>query len=488
MLNRLKKAVEDSIGAFIMLKSGRQHCEDLDFVLSRADIREMSPEARKVVEGHVAHCPNCEERKRKLAPLAAFAAFGAIGSPLGAKAHILEGLMQQWPGPAVGGGGFIGRNDGTVQPAPGVQDRFMVGRSDGMLEQSAAGGPQTLLHVRRNTEKAAVLAIAGLAAILVALLFLPQSPLALIKDNAGVSQAGHDPVQPLVADITPTKTPGPGTPTATNTPTAAAGSPSPTTTALPGHLNPTATPTPTRTNTPVPTPGPGTPTFTPSPTATATPTSRPAATPSTCVPSLSAIPDLLNIAPGGSSQFQVSNGTACSATFSVGTGGTPWLSASNGGTVGPFANFAINVSVSASLLPGAPGVYTGQVLVAWSGSSILVTVKSERIGPSATPVTPTVPPNTPPVINSVSGECPTPSSPSQWDANVTDNGSVASVVITFLNGAGVPQTVTLTRGSGNNWSGVGPPAIRSSGWTIRAEDNLGLITTQPFETVEGCNP
>jgi len=104
MLNRLKKAVEEAIGAFIMFKTGRQYCESLDAALSKADIRGMSPETRKLVERHVAQCPGCEERKRKLAPLAAFAAFGAIGSPVGAKAHMLEGLMEQWPGPAAGGG------------------------------------------------------------------------------------------------------------------------------------------------------------------------------------------------------------------------------------------------------------------------------------------------------------------------------------------------------------------------------------------------
>jgi len=30
MLNRLKKAVEDSIGAFIMLEQRRQYCQQLD--------------------------------------------------------------------------------------------------------------------------------------------------------------------------------------------------------------------------------------------------------------------------------------------------------------------------------------------------------------------------------------------------------------------------------------------------------------------------
>ncbi|MCZ7578205.1 MAG: sigma-70 family RNA polymerase sigma factor [Dehalococcoidia bacterium] len=43
MLNRLKKAVEEAIGAFIMFKTGRQYCESLDAALSKADIRGCRP-------------------------------------------------------------------------------------------------------------------------------------------------------------------------------------------------------------------------------------------------------------------------------------------------------------------------------------------------------------------------------------------------------------------------------------------------------------
>ena len=65
MLNRLKKAVEDSIGAFIMLKSARQFCEDLDFELERAGVRTMCREARWVVEGHVGLCGRCSRRMER---------------------------------------------------------------------------------------------------------------------------------------------------------------------------------------------------------------------------------------------------------------------------------------------------------------------------------------------------------------------------------------------------------------------------------------
>ncbi|MBK9612708.1 MAG: sigma-70 family RNA polymerase sigma factor [Dehalococcoidia bacterium] len=134
MLNRLKKAVEESIGAFVMFKDGRQYCGELDSVLKKADIQGMSPETRKVVERHVALCPGCEERKKKLAPLAAFAAFGAIGAPAGAKAHILEGLMQQWPGslaPAGAGGGTSRPNDRLRPADPPTAGRQTPGSEEG---------------------------------------------------------------------------------------------------------------------------------------------------------------------------------------------------------------------------------------------------------------------------------------------------------------------------------------------------------------------
>ena len=132
MLNRLKKAVEESIGAFIMFKDGRQYCGDLDFAIGKVDIDGMSPEMRKVVEKHVASCENCAERKKKLAPLAAFAAFGAIGAPAGAKAHILEGLLQQWPGAAGAGGPGGGPGDG------GAGSAFRGGQ--GLAADGAGGG------------------------------------------------------------------------------------------------------------------------------------------------------------------------------------------------------------------------------------------------------------------------------------------------------------------------------------------------------------
>ena len=452
MLNRLKKAVEDSIGAFIMLKSGRQYCEDLDFVLSRADIQGMSPEARKVVERHVAECPNCEERKRKLAPLAAFAAFGAIGAPAGAKAHILDGLLQQWPGPATTGGGAGGA--GGEAAAAGAGGNGIFGKS-----------------------KLLVPALGGLAALLFGALFLPQSPLALFEDGDGGS-AEADSSEPLPPDGTPTPNPGSGsggaTATATTTPTPGG---TVSATAQPGQVNPSATPT--RTSTPVPTPGPGTPTFTPSPTATRTNTptvtptpgpNTPTATPTSCVPMLRPNVEALTIAPGGNSSFQVFNESTCSTVFSV-SPQTGWLSTGSGGTINGFETKGVAVSVNGSL-PAAPGTYTGDVVVAWSGGSFSVTVTATREGPTATP---TSLPNTAPVVNSASGTCTPPNT--TFSVSASDDSGVTNVTVSWTDSGGNARQFSLSSSGGNTWSGTTSLSTRAgSGFVAVAGD--GSLTGQ----------
>ena len=298
MLNRLKKAVEDSIGAFIMFNNGRQYCRELDVALDSAQLRTMSPEVRKVVDRHIAQCPECEERKRKLAPLAAFGAFLAIGAPVGAKAHILEGLMQQWPGPAAAGAGGGAGAGGNVPSFGGGFGGFF-------------GGARSFLKV------GAGLGIA--AALLAILLLVPASPIALTRSDGALSSLQAD--EPGVADGDQSPTPfgaaGPtqaGTNTGTPTGTATA-------TATPsGTITPPAGGTSEpliggATSTPSPTPGKGTPTVpptnpaiptatgTPTPPATAIPTATPfapTATPTTvpCVPGISANTTSLTVAAG----------------------------------------------------------------------------------------------------------------------------------------------------------------------------------------------
>mgnify|MGYP007112005062 CR=1 FL=1 len=166
--------------------------------------------------------------------------------------------MQQWPGslaPAGAGGGTSRPND-RLRPA---------GPADGWPAGAGLGGRTKLL----------VSALAASAAVLVALLVIPQSPLALLKDDHGSQQAlfvpSETPGQPTESPSAGPVTPTPA-PSATETPSSA--TPSPTgTVAGQGTAAPTATPP--RTNTPAPTPGPRTPTFTPPPPPTPTRSSLP---------------------------------------------------------------------------------------------------------------------------------------------------------------------------------------------------------------------
>ncbi|MGE0599587.1 MAG: sigma-70 family RNA polymerase sigma factor [Dehalococcoidia bacterium] len=484
MLNRLKKAVEDSIGAFIMFKDGRQYCDDLDSLIRAADIQGMSPETRKVIEGHLAQCPNCEERKKKLAPLAAFAAFGAIGAPMGAKAHILEGLMQQWPGPATPG-------------APGNSGGGAGGSGGGGGSQGggAAGGSAGGFGGIFGRTKVLVPTLGGLAALLFGALFVPQSPLALIKDGGTATPVAPDATQDPGSPTLPPNS-GAGaptsTPTAAKTPSSTSGSATPSpvgTSAAQGGATSTPTQAPAKTNTPVPTPGKGTPTFTPSPTATKTNTPTPTPTktstptitptpvtpsPTVCVPTLSSTLSQINIAPGGTGRFTVQNGTGCPTIFNV-QASVDWLDVSGGGAIEALKSSTVVVTVNRNL-PTSPGTYTGQVLVAWSGGSFSMLVIVERQAP----------PNPPPVITSLIGSC-SGSTSSLFEANVTDDGTVASVVVTYLNVNGAFRTVTLSQAGGSHWIGTGGDAKGGSNYQVVAKDNLGAIATLAFTPGTSCN-
>ncbi len=485
MLNRLKKAVEDSIGAFIMFKDGRQYCDDLDSVLRKADIQGMSPETRKVVEGHLAQCPNCEERKKKLAPLAAFAAFGAIGAPMGAKAHILEGLMQQWPGPATPGGPGNPGSDGGSGGSGGGGGTPPVGGAAG------AGGAGGGFGRVFGKTKVLVPTLGGLAALLFGALFVPQSPLALIKDNATVTPVASDgTLIPNTPTLPSNSGAGGPTPSATPTKTPTTGTPSPVgTSASQGGATSTPVLAPANTNTPVPTPGKGTPTFTPSPTATKTSTPTPTATatktstptvtptpvtptPTTCVPNLSSTLSQLNIAPGGTARFTVFNGTGCPTTFSA-SSAISWLDVSGGGVIGAQSSSVVEVTVNRDL-PSSPGTYSGQVLVAWGGGSFSVLVVVQRQGPS----------NPAPVITNPTGICSIGSS--VFGANASDDGTVVSVVATYLNVNGASRSVTLSNAGGNQWIGTGGDAKNGSNYQIVAKDNLGAVSSLSFTPDGTC--
>ena len=460
MLNRLKKAVEDSIGAFIMFKDGRQYCGELDAVLSRADIDGMSPEVRKLVEKHVAQCSSCEERKKKLAPLAAFAGLGAIGAPAGAKAHILEGLMQQWPGPAATGtGGSGGGNSGGG-----------VGR--GGSRPGGGGGANGFLKVG-----GVLTAAAGL--LLMALL-IPASPVALTRGDDTQQVSPGDVVVPPTSTPTPTdepsatETPEPtatqqGQVAETATPTEETTNTPPPTSANTGATN-TPPPTATATNTATAT---ATSTSTRTPTATATATNTPTPTTPPCSPSLFVTGQGLNVPPGGSASFTIFNSQPCEGDFSLGQPTAQWLSVSpGGGTVPPNGSVSVQVSVNSSALPRQEGTYTAQFFVQGESNGFNVTV-STTVG------------GQPPNILNASGSCTTTPNgrTGSFFVQATDDIGVASVVVSWTGGS-----VSLTRGTAPNlWSvtGANMPLGILTGFKATATDGSGKTDVQNFSPT-GC--
>ncbi|MEX2081884.1 MAG: sigma-70 family RNA polymerase sigma factor, partial [Dehalococcoidia bacterium] len=130
MVNRLKKAVEGAMTAFLLFKDGRQYCEALDTLLAEFGAAEITPDIRKAIDLHVAECPDCAERRRKLAPLAVFGGFAPVSAAPGVKGQILEGLLSNWPGPvaaaASGGSGIPPLVDGP--PLHPADDGWWAGR------------------------------------------------------------------------------------------------------------------------------------------------------------------------------------------------------------------------------------------------------------------------------------------------------------------------------------------------------------------------
>ncbi|MCZ7578206.1 MAG: hypothetical protein M5U18_14550 [Dehalococcoidia bacterium] len=146
---------------------------------------------------------------------------------MGAKAHMLEGLMEQWPGPAAGGGSAAsGAGGGGTTPRGGSAG-------------GAGGAGRSFLKV------GSVLAVS-----LVVLLLVPQSPIALTRNDSGAIKLAD--TAPGDGGVSPPLPPRPRPRPPPPPPTTAAVSPSPTETPASsptpatgaGNTGPTATHTP----------------------------------------------------------------------------------------------------------------------------------------------------------------------------------------------------------------------------------------------------
>ncbi|MEZ4570955.1 MAG: sigma-70 family RNA polymerase sigma factor, partial [Thermomicrobiales bacterium] len=156
MLNRLRTAVEESIGAYIMMREGRRHCSELDAALKDAGIATISPGARRLVRRHVNSCEVCQKTQSEMvSPTAILGAFVPVQAAPDIKAAILSNVMQEWPGSASQGDGGSSASQVTTR----------------VPRQIAAGvARETAWYLSRAFLIGAALATVGVVLLLLALL------------------------------------------------------------------------------------------------------------------------------------------------------------------------------------------------------------------------------------------------------------------------------------------------------------------------------
>ncbi len=444
MLNRLKKAVEDAIGAFIMFKDGRRYCEDLNALLSVARVQAMSPDVRKLVDGHLTQCEECQERKKKLvSPLAVFGAFAAVPAPFGAKAQILDGLMQEWPGAAAAAGGA---GAGTPPPA----DALVAFPGDGEGLDRPTFGEKFLLGLKKYGPVAG--AVTGLV-VAVGFLFAVLSSDGDDGTTAAFGNGSPAPTNPVAGANTSTPTSTVGTSQSQFTPTASA---TPTGDSTVSPVGPsTATPTNTV--------GPGTPTPTGTPTSTPTRTPTPTATPTSipCVPTLSTNTSALTISPGGSSSFLLL--VSCGSTSFTIPPGDGWAITVGSGNVAFGSPETVPVSVDAGGL--GEGFHSTTLSIVGPNNTALVTINTTVGGAS-------------PVISSFSVSCS--GFTATFSATITDDVGVSSASASYtISPTAERGSVQLQPAGGSSWTATitfATPSMTISSATLTASDAAGHIS------------
>lgn len=155
MLNRLRNAVEESIGAYIMMREGRRRCGELDAALREAGIGSISPGARRLVRRHVESCEVCQRTQSEMvSPTAILGAFVPVQAAPDIKAAIFANVMEQWNGATPGSDGSSTASQATAR-----------------IHQPVAGEivRQTAWYLSRAFVAGIALAVAGVTLILVAL-------------------------------------------------------------------------------------------------------------------------------------------------------------------------------------------------------------------------------------------------------------------------------------------------------------------------------
>ncbi|WP_322796666.1 RNA polymerase sigma factor [Tepidiforma sp.] len=455
LLHRLKAAVEAAISAFVLVREARDRCPELAALVAEAAAPGMTPELRKAVDRHTSRCDACGERRRRLAPLAVFAGLAPVGAPLPLREQVL----------------------GRLEAGAGSREQGAGSREPRAPAQGTGGGEPGAGMWRWG------MGLGAAAAVLAGLLFLPFSPVSLLRGDGGdglrLGSPGEppDPTAPGVIVLTPS--PGPGgtaTATAAGSPTASASpgaSPtgSPTGAATGGGPGGGGTPTPAGST---PTPGAGTATPTPSPTSSPTATATPVGSPTPCAAAVSVSPAGLVVGAGQQGLFTVANAGGCAAEVSL-AWGAAWLV---GGpvalTVPAGGQASVTFRVDGSVLPAGEGDYPATVTVTGPANTATVAVTGRRGG-------------SPPQFVAAGASCSAVTGSTTFTATVLDDVGVVSVVGQFEQDGGGTVTVVLSPLPGGNWSGSTPAGgYGGSGFRLTATDGAGNETTVNVTPV-GCS-
>ena len=390
MVNRMKRTLEEAIGALALFRQRLRRCPELEAVLARFDTAEITPEIRRAIDRHTAGCATCGERRRALA--SPFAILGGL-IPLRLtgpdRARVDDAVLVAYRDAYPPGG--VGAPDGQVATNAGVGGvaPWVLASPDEAAATVAPGEATARLSRRRLAALlgALVLLLLPAGAIVAGFPGAPgaAAPAATPAGTGNPAAALGPPASSPTPAAAPPATepgaiapapPGSATPVASLVVTPASEPPAsaPAAVVLPATPRPARQPTPappapTRTPRPIPTPT-AKPTPTPAPTPTPTPTP--------CAPALSAWPGSLFFGTSSTRMGLVVTATGCpSGTAYTARSSDSWLSARPRlGTLQPGVPLTLDVRVDRTRLPAGPNLAT---LTIRSGTSFVV-VDVEAIG------------------------------------------------------------------------------------------------------------
>lgn len=113
MVNRMKKTLQEAIGALALLQQPFRRCRELNEVLAGFESDEITPEVRRAIDRHTAGCAVCSERRRALAsPFVIIGGFIPLRLTSAARADITDAVLVAYRTTYPGGPA----SDGTVEP------------------------------------------------------------------------------------------------------------------------------------------------------------------------------------------------------------------------------------------------------------------------------------------------------------------------------------------------------------------------------------